>query len=863
MTRTLVAGIAGVVLLFSGDSLESQELTPDAALRREFPSDDWQLLGLVQRSMNAREAERGLREAPGAAATMRRLVEAHRLDDAIESLEAGTRGSFDELMAMLDALGERMHQFQMDAARGYVERVAAIVSPLRGRLATLPREDAARLAWRLMSLENQLGNRGSAGWRERLAAYVGEYRGTRQGSLAEVQAITAGNISPSSQAALDAFARAHPGTDAAAAALYQKGFDLGHNAQSVGGEKYGEDPLDRFLQVLAIVEDLETKYPDSEWARKAPSELVVSFYFRSSPPVNFKPGSIDRMLTEYQRFARSHFTAATGIDLANNLGYLLSSRMAELYAIQGDRVGGVEKSLADLETHVEDKRAVELFRAEFLLRESRSGRVPFEKADAALSTLAEATAGFYSRKAAALLASRRMYERDYSRALVAYESYVARYPASPWTWVARLRAAQCLVELGDLNRAAAMFETLATVEVQEPVAVVLGSALAAQTYEAMGLFDRSLAAYQRALASWSNDYGPELTPAPSQARVPRPATGESTTRRAITQENLADRVASLERNLKTSVGPLLERAAWQIDARRFADARSTLAQAAKASRTDSDRTAVRQLDHRAQLELAMELLAVEGPDAISAFKALDAIAPLPFDANVGFAGLAKGTVMFRNGAEEHARITMNATLDAWRDSQQSLRAAVPASPLAADIAAIRNVLFRPAGRFEQLARVAFSEHDPFVAGYVVTNPDVRVTMADGKTTRITVYQEIPEQTRTIFWTTEDIAFAQRLVGTLGRTRAPATAAPGQAPNRPTEADLGAMKFWNASFATHKGNMGQWVVQTYPIIVNVTFLDDARTKAAIAFRLNYEGATLIMEKTNGAWQAIRLVNQWIS
>src|SRR6185503_10361326 len=267
MTRTLVAGIAGVVLLFSGDSLESQELTPDAALRREFPSDDWQLLGLVQRSMNAREAERGLREAPGAAATMRRLVEAHRLDDAIESL------------------GERMHQFQMDAARGYVERVAAIVSPLRGRLATLPREDAARLAWRLMSLETQLGNRGSAGWRERLAAYVGEYRGTRQGSLAEVQAITAGNISPSSQAALDAFARAHPGTDAAAAALYQKGFDLGHNAQSVGGEKYGEDPLDRFLQVLAIVEDLETKYPDSEWARKAPSELVVSFYFRSSPPV--------------------------------------------------------------------------------------------------------------------------------------------------------------------------------------------------------------------------------------------------------------------------------------------------------------------------------------------------------------------------------------------------------------------------------------------------------------------------------------------------------------------------------------------------------------------------------------------------
>lgn len=870
MIRRLPAALGlGLALSTSGPAL-GQMPPADPATRREFPSYDQPLLFQIELGLNAREAARGLTEAPASPATFRRLVDAGRMDDALRSFEAGTRGSHADLIAMLDAMGEKLIYLRRDESRGYAERVAEMVAPLRTHVASLPREDAAGLAWRFLRLDQQLERRGSAGWRERVRAFVQEYRGTAEALRAEIGSIDEDHNYNAAAAApaYDAIVNARPGSAAAAYALYLKAFRIA--GQTVSGRD--ADYTDAFLQTVAIVDELESgRYPDSEGVRKAP-ELVIGFFWPESSLRHISAANRERILAEYQRFARTHFTTEAIGDYGNNLAYLIASRMPAFYKDGTDRMGSVEASIADLAANGADPRALDLFRAEFLMREALGGQESsraalLPKAEAALVTLANGNTDFYARKAAALNASRLMYQRDYKRALPAYEAYVARYPSSPWTWVARMRAGQCLVELGDLTRAVAVFETVAGAGAKEPLAALLGAALAADTYDALGSYDRALAAYRRAAAAWSDDYGPSLMAVPYQVSQPPPPTGAGpATRRAITRQRLLDRISSLEASLKTTIGVLLERAVSLTDARRFADARAALADAQKQSRTDADRTAVRTLSHRVDLELAMELLALEGPapNVEAGLTALERIASVPFDVNVGFAGIARATAMYLNGAEDQARPVMTATLDAWRDSQKMRRTAAPASALAADVIAIRNVIFRPAGGFELVARSGWNAYTvPSSVAYAIVTPHVDVTTSDGKTTRLSVYQDFPESTKVIFWTEEDIALATRLIVTLGGTKARGQRFIMETPNQPVGAAVNVMTFWNSFFHTRQGHWGGWEVETYPVIRGITFLDDARTRASVPIVVGYSGATVILEKKDGVWVAIRLVNQWVT
>jgi hypothetical protein len=220
--------------------------------------------------------------------------------------------------------------------------------------------------------------------------------------------------------------------------------------------------------------------------------------------------------------------------------------------------------------------------------------------------------------------------------------------------------------------------------------------------------------------------------------------------------------------------------------------------------------------------------------------------------------------MYLNSADEHAKLTMTSTLDAWRDSQKALRSATPASPLVAEVIAIRNVIFRPAGSFDLLARASWNAYKvPSTVAYAVVNPHVSVNTADGKTIRLTVYQDFPESTKAIFWTTEEIAFASRLIITLGGTKTRSQRFIMETPNQPVGAAIDVMTFWNSFFHTRQGHWGGWEVETYPVIRSITFLDEARTRAAVPIIVGYSGATVLMEKRDGAWVAVRLVNQWVT
>jgi hypothetical protein len=71
-------------------------------------------------------------------------------------------------------------------------------------------------------------------------------------------------------------------------------------------------------------------------------------------------------------------------------------------------------------------------------------------------------------------------------------------------------------------------------------------------------------------------------------------------------------------------------------------------------------------------------------------------------------------------------------------------------------------------------------------------------------------------------------------------------------------------FWSGFFPTHGQALGGrgWEFETYPTVRQIEFVDAERTKANVSVVLGYEGATIVLEKSNGKWRAVRLVNQWI-
>ena len=70
-------------------------------------------------------------------------------------------------------------------------------------------------------------------------------------------------------------------------------------------------------------------------------------------------------------------------------------------------------------------------------------------------------------------------------------------------------------------------------------------------------------------------------------------------------------------------------------------------------------------------------------------------------------------------------------------------------------------------------------------------------------------------------------------------------------------------FWNRSFFVQPGHWDGWVLETYPIITQIEFIDAARTRAAVKVTVGYSGATVQMEKKDGVWIARELTDFWIT
>jgi hypothetical protein len=111
--------------------------------------------------------------------------------------------------------------------------------------------------------------------------------------------------------------------------------------------------------------------------------------------------------------------------------------------------------------------------------------------------------------------------------------------------------------------------------------------------------------------------------------------------------------------------------------------------------------------------------------------------------------------------------------------------------------------------------------------------------------------------------TNDLTLLSRVLPTLGGTKRRQPQQVMETPNQPVGDSMSILKFWNQFFPGRQGHWGGWELDTYPRVTKIEFLDAARTKAAAAVVLGYGGATVILEKIDGRWVAVRLTNQWVT
>jgi len=228
------------------------------------------------------------------ASTLQLLLEVRRYDDALAVLGRIVDNKPSDIPAAFDALADDYESVISYASRSRVDTIRPLIKAAKAHLTSLPREQAARAARAIASVESRSDSRPDA-WRSLLKAFVNKYAGTEVALLAQVDLLD--DVSnPNRVAALDAFVRAHPGTNPGAKALFSKGFALANGPFGLV-DRPGGNPTDRFFEVLDISRQLKSgAYPPSEWTKRALSLVVESSAYKPS----FAPGNIERMLSAYE-----------------------------------------------------------------------------------------------------------------------------------------------------------------------------------------------------------------------------------------------------------------------------------------------------------------------------------------------------------------------------------------------------------------------------------------------------------------------------------------------------------------------------------------------------------------------------------
>jgi tetratricopeptide (TPR) repeat protein len=791
-----------------------------------------------------------LQQSPDAPETFEMLVYMERPAEAAAALRRMIQRDPGRLAWAFDVL--RIRNF----ARGPLANLADVPWPelfaeARRALGRMTTPDAARLELALINAvrATAVGLNPNQARITALRAFIDKYAGNDVALEAEVELIMSTTARSQWIPPLEEFARQHPGTTAAARALYEKAVQIRSNDRAGVRDlnRPNLDPTNAVLDALGIARDLRSgRYPDSEWVTRAP-ELAINL--RSGNP-QFAADSVERLLAGYLDFVRANFTLPEASPLADGINSVITNQIFELFVLTGEGIAGVERTLTDLE-RIDAPRA-RYARAAFYLNRMASDEamrpIMRQRAVDTLSTLAGSGSGLYARRALAALASLLYLERDFMAARTAFARYLAAYPDTSWSWVAAIRIGQCHELLGNLVQAIDAYRSAAARFASIPVARHLGHAYAGRTSEAADRLEDAAAEYSLALEGWGDLRGTARMEGYRGSDVPAWT--------SVDVEGLAlkNRLDQIRASLAVPEGRQLESGRRLLAANDRAAALVAFEAFIRANAASTLLPEARRLVRRIRLEQAIEQAGtITAPrDEAGAIAALAAIDSEPWDEFAGVAKIIAATLTLRQGSRVQADAMITAALQEWLEKQTTTPSTLP--PAAAeDVAAIRRDIFEG----DQAApwRSSFGLNSRERPAFLVINPHITVQLNNAIATRETVY---PASSRLpLFMTTEAMTLLvdslNALAGEVRERR--------QFPNVPPE-----MRNFLGTHLPLEMGMLCCVVTSFNSVPNVqavAFTNDERTRANVTIRMLWSGGSLVLEKTGGSWRVVGISDRYVN
>jgi tetratricopeptide (TPR) repeat protein len=816
----------------------------------DFPSEDHFVWLFVEQGLKNQAAELQLVKAPESPETVALLLDADRPGDALTVLRRIVERRPERIAAAFKAASTKGDRFD-DDGRGYPSGLREVVARARQRLRQLPREDAAEIAWYSFFLPLRIPGET---WHDQLHGFLAEYAGTKAALMAELSVLYEGGDTDALNAALVAFARGHVGTVIGAQALYT----AASNIPITQAERGGGDPTERLLRVAALARELQSgAYPICKWVQWAP-QLVIGF---NAPEPHYARENVPRVVAVFREFLLKNPDVSPVNPLGSGAGYFIAGKLPAVFAAGGgDPVAQVDRFLLDLETAVPEPAAVRFTRG-LWYRQLADGVKDLQmkeewrrKSDTVLLDLARAGSALYNRKALASLASIEFKGKNYDLAVERYREYLSRFPRSEWAWVAGLRIGQCEQSLGNWVEARQTFESVTSARDALPPALVLGHTMAGRASEALGDLQRARIAYERAERAWDLRFvAPYYGTYQFYTRLNEEPCGgcDPRSKSDVSREWLRQRSTQLKRLFSLPGGALLERGRFFVTEGVWWKAIAPLEEFIRLH-PDSTRAAeAHELLTRAKLEIALLQAGPEatGEDKRVALAALESLAGERYGFSVFAANVARATLQSISGSAAGAAEVMSEALAQWHEHGAVQFAGRPTTALQRDVMDIRDAVFLPNAHrpSHQFSHLRSSDGAP---PFFVISPDVRVKLHDDSVVRVEAASRLSAKPGALLLDEEQIAVLERILMGLGGT------------NRAPQSVLEHIqKFWNRFFTMGPGHWGGWILQTFPIMTEVTFIDAQRTRGAARIRTGYEGSTLLLTKTGDTWKVIGASGHW--
>lgn len=147
--------------------------------------------------------------------------------------------------------------------------------------------------------------------------------------------------------------------------------------------------------------------------------------------------------------------------------------------------------------------------------------------------------------------------------------------------------------------------------------------------------------------------------------------------------------------------------------------------------------------------------------------------------------------------------------------------------------------------------------------FIVVRADVQVKTSDGQVSRHTMYQRFPDLDQVLLLKSDELSLLARLLPTIGGTKRRAPTQVMETPNQPVGDSMQILSLFGRFFEARPGHWGGWELETYPQVTQIEFVNAERTKANANVTIGYSGGTVVLEKVDGKWRAVRLTNQWIT